>query len=94
MVLLIYGSYLFAAEFAPHFSGQDYLNLSYQKRAEVIASFIEHGKLRGVTITKGPVFYCRNLDTFYAKHPDFAKEALFTVIKTLIIISMTGTRRG
>jgi len=94
LILLLCGSSLFAAQSAPHFSGQDYLNLSYQKRAEVIASFIEHGKGRGITISKGPAFYCRKLDTFYAKHPDFAKEALFTVLKTLIIMEYDWDKRG
>ena len=82
------------AESKPRFSGQDYLNLSYQKRAEVIASFIEHGKNRGITISKGPIFYCRKLDTFYAKHPDFAKEALFTVLKTLMIMEYDWNKKG
>lgn len=78
----------------PYFSGQDYLNLSYQQRAEVIDSFIERGKDRGITITKGSFFYCRKLDIFYAKHPDFAKEALFTVLKTLIIMEYDWDKRG
>jgi len=94
LIVLLCGSSLFAAQSAPRFSGQDYLNLSYQQRAEVIASFIEHGKDRGITISKGPVFYCRKLDTFYAKHPDFAKEALFMTLKTLIIMEYDWDKKG
>ncbi|MFA5143949.1 MAG: hypothetical protein WC522_07300 [Candidatus Omnitrophota bacterium] len=93
-MLLVCATALYAAEPTPHFSGQDYLNLSYQKRAEVIASFIEHGKNRGITISKGPVLYCRKLDIFYAKHPDYAKEALFTVLKTLIIMKYDWDKKG
>lgn len=93
LILVICGS-AFAADPVLHFSGQDYLSLSYQQRAEVIASFIERGKNRGITISKGPIFYCRKLDAFYAKHQDFAKEALFTVLKTLIIMEYDWGKKG
>ena len=93
LIVLTYST-LSPAQPAPHFSGQDYLNLSYQKRAEVIASFIEHGKERGITISRSPIFYCRKLDIFYAKHEDFAKEALFTVLKTLIIMELDWDQKG
>ncbi len=93
LIVLAYNTAL-CADSRPHFSGQDYLNLSYQKRAEVIASFIEHGKDRGITISKDPVFYCQKLDTFYAKHPDFAKEALFVALKTLIIMEYDWDKKG
>lgn len=62
LVLLICSSSSYAVQPIPHFSGQDYLNLSYQQRAEVIASFIEHGKDRGITISKGSIFYCHRLE--------------------------------
>ena len=93
LALLICESALYAAT-EPHFSGQDYLNLSYHQRASVIASFIEHGKDRCITISKGPTFYCRKLDTFYAKHPDFAKEALLMTLKTLIIMEYDWDKKG
>lgn len=58
LALLVCESALYAAT-EPHFSGQDYLNLSYQQRAEVITSFVEHGRERGIIISKGPVYYSK-----------------------------------
>lgn len=59
-----------------------------------MSSFIENGKERGVIITKGPAFYCWKLDVFYVKHPDFAKEALFIALKTLIVMEYDWETKG
>jgi len=94
ILLLLSVSATFADQQLVNFSGQYYLNLFYKQRVEAITSFIEHGKDRGITISKGPVFYCRKLDTFYAKHPDFAKETLFVTLKTLIIMEYDWNKKG
>ncbi len=94
LIALLSCSSLFAAQSVPHFSGQDYLNLSRDQRADVIASFIEKSKLRGITIRKNETFYRDKLDIFYAEHPDFIEEALFVVLKTLIIMEYDWDKKG
>ncbi len=94
LIVLLCGSSLFAAQPAPHFSGQDYLDLSRDQRADAIVSFIEKSKLKGITIRKNEAFYRDKLDIFYAEHPDFIEEALFVVLKTLIIMEYDWDKKG
>jgi len=94
LILTGFFSYACAEQSKPRFSGQDYLNLSRNQRADAIASFVEKSKLRGITIRKNETFYRDKMDIFYAEHPDFIEEALFVVLKTLIVMEYDWGQKG
>lgn len=94
LLIFLICSLSFAGHATPNFSGQDYLDLSRSQRADAIASFIEASKLRDVTIRNNETFYRDKLDIFYAEHPDFIDEALFVVLKTLVVMEYDWDQKG
>ncbi len=93
-ILFLACSASFAWQSTPNFSGQDYLDLSHDQRADAIVSFIKASELRGITIRKNETFYRDKLDIFYAEHPDFIEETLFVVLKTLIVMEYDWDQKG
>ena len=89
---LFFTSAVFAQQAA--LTGSGYLKLSKPKRVDVVKQYRESVRKEGVTVKKDAIFYCRSLDSFYAKHPDMQNESLAKVIKTLAIMEYDWDQKG
>lgn len=83
-----------AADSQAPFTGSDYLKLTNRDRIQLVSVSIANVKKEGVTIKKAPVFYCQKLDSFYNTHPEYKKEAVGKVLKTLIIMEYDWAQKG
>lgn len=90
--IVLAATWVFAAEAA--FNGNDYLKLSKRQRVSTVSDLIQGAKKGGVIVKKDPVFYCRGLDSLYAKNPKMKSEPLVTVLKTLIIMEYDWDQKG
>ncbi len=90
--LLLSAVIAYAAQGA--FTGSDYLKLSGAQRAGVVKEYKALAKQEGVTIKKDDIFYCKKLDSLYAKHPDMQKENFKNVLKTLVIMEYDWSQKG
>lgn len=92
-IILMLAANLSFAE-AQKVTGYDYLKLSKRQRVILIDNFKANARKEGVMIKKETVFYCKGLDSFYAKHPDMQKEPLASVLKTLIVMEYDWSQKG
>lgn len=76
------------------FTGADYLKLTGPQRVAVVNSFKANVKKQGVEIKKDAVFYCKNLDGFYAKNPKMQRETFDKIMQTLAIMEYDWSQKG
>ena len=93
VVILFVSSCVFAQS-AKEPTGNDYLAMTKNVRAQTVSSLINDAKKGGVTIKQTPVSYCKRLDRLYEKHPDMKSKQLATVLKTLIIMEYDWDQKG
>jgi hypothetical protein len=92
VVAMMVATSLFAAQ--GNFTGYDYLKLSKPQRVNTVKMFKEEAGKQGAIISKDPIFYCKKLDTFYAKNPKMANESFVKTLKTLIIMEYDWSQKG
>ena len=92
VVAMLTATSLFAAQGA--FTGADYLRLDKPQRVKTVKMFKEEAGKQGSIISKDPIFYCKKLDTFYAKNPKMMNESFVKTLKTLIIMEYDWAQRG
>lgn len=67
-------------------TGREWLKVDKKARGQLVTSFIQQMKTEGVTISKDPVFYCKKLDSLYAKKPNLVADPVWKVLKTAAIM--------
>lgn len=75
-------------------TGNDYLKLNKSDRFKLVTSFINDVKKEGVTISKGATFYCKKLDSLYARKPNLLTEPAWKVLKTSMIMEYDWKVKG
>ena len=92
VITMLIAASLFAAQGT--FTGVDYLRLGKPERVNTVKMFQEEAKKQGAIINKDPIFYCKKLDSFYAKNPKMANESFVNTLKTLIIMEYDWNEKG
>lgn len=92
VVAMLTAASLFAAQGT--FTGADYLKLDKPQRVSTVKMFKEEARKQGAVISKDPIFYCKKLDTFYAKNPKMMSESFVKTLKTLIIMEYDWAQSG
>jgi hypothetical protein len=92
VVAMLSAAALFAAQ--GDFTGYDYLGLSKPQRVNTVKMFKEEASKQGTIISKDPIFYCKKLDAFYAKHPKMVNESFVKTLKTLMIMEYDWSEKG
>lgn len=90
--IMLIAACAFAAEAA--ITGNNYMKMPKRQRVSTVSGLISGAKTGGVTVKKTPVFYCKALDAFYAKHTNMTKQPLAIVLKTLIIMEYDWSEKG
>jgi len=76
------------------FTGEDYMVFTKRERLEAMKNFKANARKSGIVIKKDPLTYCRLMDAFYVVHPDFLKESVSMVLKTLAIMEYDWQEKG
>ena len=75
-------------------TGKEWLKVDKKAREQLVSSFIQQVKKEGVTISKDPVFYCKKLDSLYAKKPNLTADPVWKVLKTAAIMQCDWKVQG
>ena len=75
-------------------TGNDWIKVDKKAHVQLVTDFIRQAKKEGVTISKGPVFYCQKLDKLYERKPNMLKEPVWKVLKTSIIMEYDWKQKG
>lgn len=94
MISVLLAPAAWAADSQGQFTGSDYLKLTNRDKIQLVAVSIANVKKEGVSIKSSPVFYCQKLDSFFMTHPEYKKEAVGKVLKTLIIMEYDWAQKG
>lgn len=76
------------------FTGKDWVALTQKQKIDAVSDFISDAKKQGVAIKNDAIFYCKRMDSFYAKNPRTLGEAPGEILKTLMIMEYDWKVKG
>ena len=82
-----------AAKTEKKFDGNSWLALSKRDRASAVSGYITAAKQKGITIKNTPIYYAKQLDSFYARE-ELRSQPVENVLKTRMVMEYDWQEKG